>query len=398
MRRRAWLIGPISICGLAWAAAFGQSVDDQAVYFRLLAKYQHGDETIDFDVVAGCGVRVTRYGDGDRSYDATRDPVIFAKRTQDGGAIWQIMPGACGKETSENGLVPKDFLPGAVWFDRAEDFSLGIAYVTEDAFENPGSKLKFLGASIQRATREEWEAFQSIATTNLLDPRPFTWGNPKPTDTKEILANRWNRKWIAKWRPKLSCYMMERYRITEPVAQNVLRTYWPQDHPRFWMPQPDEYRAINEAIKRATFNGLPRSRLFQFGHYQSRGFPTRRGGGMLGSDKPGFLLPPEIYPLRSDDGIPWLDPQLESAPTIYRDLDMNDGRSRGFAYCYSSFRVQDQLTAIHVPDYLKRKFATRVDGEQVIGEDSQYHVPTVSPGHFYERTEYLYVYDEFSFY
>ncbi len=403
MSWRTWLIGVVAISGFIWAfGPFGpryvRSMEDHKVYFRLLAKYQHEDETIDFDVVAGCGVRVTRYGDGDSSYDASRDPVIFAKRTRDGGAIWQIMPGACGGETTENGLVPKDFLPGALWFDNADDFSFGIAYVTEDAFENPKSKLKFLGASVHKATREEWEAFQPVAATNLVDSRPFTWGNPKPTDPKEILANLWNKEEVAAWRPAINCYFVQRYHLTDPAAQRALRQHWPSSQPRFWMPQLDQYRSLNEKIKNTEFNGVPQRQIFSFGHYQSRAFPTRTGGGMLGSGRPGSQFPSEIFPLRSDDGIPWLNRELGDAPIIYRDIDLDGGRNRGFAYCYSSFRLQDWVTQLYLPNYFERTFRTRIDGAPIFGEENQSWLPNDAPGPFYERDQYLYRFTVLAFY
>jgi hypothetical protein len=132
---------------------------DDGVFFRLKASYLRGSERIDFDIVVGCNVRVTAYKDGEESYDAVRDPLFFVKATQDGGALLQIVPNACLGQTTQNRDVPKDFLPGAIWFESKDDFSFGIGYVTEDAFESPRSKLKFLGATITKASRREWEAF-----------------------------------------------------------------------------------------------------------------------------------------------------------------------------------------------------------------------------------------------
>ena len=86
-------------------------------FFRLTAKYMHGDEAVNFDIVVGCAVRVTVYGNDTNLYDAFRDPIFFVVPTRDGGAIMQIVPNACRGETSDNGDVPKDFLPGAIWFD-----------------------------------------------------------------------------------------------------------------------------------------------------------------------------------------------------------------------------------------------------------------------------------------
>jgi hypothetical protein len=383
---------------LSFSYWMGQSFDEHSEFFRLIAKYQHGDEVVEFNVVAGCGVQVTHYGDGDKSYIADRDPVVFAKKTKDGGAIWQIMPGACGSgETTENGQVPADFLPGAIWFDNANDFSFGTAYVTEDAFENPNGKLKFLGASLHRATAEEWEAFQPIAGTNLVVSRPFNYGNP-PVPMEEIKANLWNKEKIAKWRPKINCYLVERYELSDPAERAVLRKYWPEGQPQFWMPTGPQYKLINDGTRRMLVNGVPARDYFQFGHYQSRAFPTRNRGGMLRSGRPSSQLPIEIYPIRSDDGIPWITPSLAKAETIYRDIDYGAGSHRGFAYCYSSFRTPDDITKAHIPDYFSRLFLTRVDGQAIYGEEKLNQDPVNTPWQFFERDVAVYQFTGFGLY
>jgi hypothetical protein len=204
--------------------AASSSTEDRSVFYRLVSRYDHNGEIVEFDIVVGCAVRVTRYGDGDRSYDAFRDPTVFAKATKDGGAIWQIVPHACQGETSENGGVPKDFLPGAIWFEDATDFSLGIAYVTEDAYENPSSRLKFLGSSIHEATRAEWEAFQPIASQNLIEPRVFTELGTWPADS-EVKANLWNKARLNEWwLPSFRCYGVEQYELTSEAARSFVRT------------------------------------------------------------------------------------------------------------------------------------------------------------------------------
>ena len=78
----------------------------------------------------------------------------------------QILPLIGRGETTENRRVPEDFLPGIIWFEKAGDRRFGIAHVSEDAFENPKGKLKFHGATVQRATRAEWEKFRERAAGN----------------------------------------------------------------------------------------------------------------------------------------------------------------------------------------------------------------------------------------
>jgi hypothetical protein len=129
------LLAVASSC--AHADGFTTSVTTGSHFYRLLSSYMHGNERVDFDIVVGCSIRATDYQDNEHSFDAVRDPLIFAKATEDGGAIMQIVSNACEGETTENGLVPQDFLPGVVWFDKKSDLSFGIGYVSEDAFSNP---------------------------------------------------------------------------------------------------------------------------------------------------------------------------------------------------------------------------------------------------------------------
>src|SRR5882724_2435397 len=146
-----WLLLPTASRGPI-AADPNDLVTDNTYFFRLTAKYLHGDEPVDFDIVVGCGVRFTAYRGTSIEHDVfIQDPWFFVRRTRDGGAVLQNVPNACHFETTDNGQVPKDLLPGAVWFDDATDLSLGIAYVTEDAFENPNSRLKFHRDSFRSA-------------------------------------------------------------------------------------------------------------------------------------------------------------------------------------------------------------------------------------------------------
>ena len=393
-----WQFGP-DILSFA-APSFVKSRADRGVYFRLLAKYQHGDEVVDFDIAVGCAVRVTRYGDGGSSYDAFLDPVIYAKPTEDGGAVWQIVPSACLGETTASGKVPQDLLPGAIWFDSAKDFSFGIAYVTEDAFENPRSTLKFLGASIVKATRAEWEAFQPTATENLVNPKQFGSRVYHPTK-EEIAANLWNKDVLSAWRPTSKCYLVERFEISDQAAVAAIREKRPSSQPRFWTLPDSE---LNELTQRAfprhgvEVRGFLSSEYFHLGAYQARAFPTRTRGGTLYSDgSRGSMLPPEIYPVRMGDGVPWLTPALAKADPIYTVVDLDHGENRGFAYCYSTLRWPGEIRDAHLPSYHQRSFATMVDGAPIFGEMEANPHYVDGPRFFFENDNAYYLRTEFGF-
>jgi hypothetical protein len=403
-----WVIAFVALTGVAWqlwpsipnfiTPSFATSTEDRSVFYRLVSRYQYGSEAIDFDIVVGCAVRVTRYGDGEKSYDATRDPVIFAKAASDGSAIAQIVSSACDGETTANGKVPDDFLPGAIWFERKDDFSFGIAYVTEDAFENPKSRLRFLGASIVEATRAEWEAFQPIAAQNLIDPKPFTWEDPSISE-EEVRANLWDMEKIKQWRKRINCYLVSKFQFTDPAARAVVAEYWPANRPRFWTLPTEAYSQLADRIKlhnRAKMYGRPMSDLYHYGYYRALGFASRAGGGLLHSyHKPYDPVPPIIYPLRADDGVPWITPSLASASTIYRYVDVAGGANQGLAYCYSSFRLVDSISTTHVPDYRQRQFLTRIDEELIEGEADNTSLGPDRPSYFFENDEFFYLQEIF---
>ncbi len=373
--------------------ALADTVQDQGVFFRLVSKYQYGAEIIDFDIVVGCSVRVTRWSQGGSSFDATRDPVIFAKAATDGSAIAQIVPSACMGETTANGRVPDDFLPGAIWFPSTNDFSFGIAYVTEDAFESPNGKLKFLGAKILKATRADYESFEPIAATNLIDPRPFTRGDPKLTDA-EIKAHLWDVAKIKEWRPRINCYLVERNRITDAKVRAGIAEHWPIGKPKYWTPPKEQLLQLidrEELNNKAIVDGRPMSSYFFFGGYDAHGFATRSGGGRLYSEHKAWdKRPPNIFPLKADEGVPWIAQDLKTASLIYRDIDLSAGANQGLAYCYSTFRDMGPLAQAHLPDYWQRQFRTRIDGELVAGEEEGAGAAPDRPVFFFEGDEYFY--------
>jgi hypothetical protein len=383
-----WLLAPVLD-----ADGNVQSVKDRSVYYRLVSKYQHGEEIIDFDIVVGCGVRVTRYGDGGSSYDAFRDPVAYVKGIEGGGAVMQIVPSACLGETSENGKVPDDFLPGALWFDRTDDLSLGIAYVTEDAFENPKSKLKFLGASIHAATRSQWEEFQPIAQRNLIDPRPLFSILPMP-DPETLKKSLGDSRALTKLWPGMSCHVVTSLRLSD-AARTVVREYLPSSRPRYWLPSEQQ---LNEIDRRARLfsemmvNGYPATKYLKMGHHTAIGFPTRTQGGMIGSaHKPWDQLPPTVYPLRRDEGIPWVKPNALTDDTLYRHVELDGGANRGFGYCYRRIPVD----GLRSTDSAPVQFATRVDDWTISGEETDSRQARNRPWPFFENDEYLYLPETF---
>lgn len=378
---------------MGWS--FAESSEDQSAFYRLVAKYQHEGEAVDFDIVVGCNVKVTTYGNGGSSFDAFRYPIVFAKGTKEGGEIWQLVPDACQGQTTANGKVPPELLPGAILFRSGEERTFGVAYVSEDAFNNPASPLKFVGASIQSATRSEWKAFQESGEPNLIDSREL-FRVPVPEEA-EIRNNLWSKQKLAEWLlPGFECRAVHRYRLTTPESRTAVRALWPASRPRFWSPTWAEFKSMAKYLRgRAIVDGHPAARLFNLGDYEARGFPTRsEDGGMIVPPGSG-LFPTEMFPMRADEGVPWMADSISNASTIYRDIEVEGGKKLGFAYCYAIINGVGVVDELHIPNYNKRAFHTRIDGERIVGEERDHSPPSVVPRPFFEEDQYLYEYSRF---
>ncbi len=141
---------------------FAKSVQqDKGVYFRLKVKLAYKGEPQDFDIVVSCNARQINYRDGSRTYEAGLTPSVFGRRMNDGKGLVVRPPDACDGKTTENGGVAPDLLPLVVVYDDADTLAFGTAYLTDDAYDNALSVLKFGGATIERADRVAFDKFRS---------------------------------------------------------------------------------------------------------------------------------------------------------------------------------------------------------------------------------------------
>jgi hypothetical protein len=129
--------------------------------------------------------------------------------------------------------------------------------------------------------------------------------------------------------------------------------------------------------------------IVHFGHNQALGYPTRNRGGMLRSGQPWSEFPPTIFPMRADEGIPWVGSEVAASQIIYREIETGDAR-KGFAYCYSLLVGNGVAGELHMPDYRKKVFLTRVDGDVISGEEEDDTAPANRPRSFFQDDRYHY--------
>lgn len=367
-----------------------KSTERGSYFFRLKAKYTHDGQPINFDIVVACSIRVDRYRGGESGFLASRYPRFFVQRTHDNHAVMQIVPIACRGETTDDGRVPDDFLPGVIWFDKPGDYRFGIGYVSEDAFENPNSQLKFHGASIERATRADWEAFRKRAVDNEGMRRRYYDRPFYTTEEAKRIAGAGGKEVEAAF--ARSCRGVARYRLSE-AARAVVRRYWAASRPKYWATNNREDGPWPELLRleRTTpifSNGFRFTEHLNGGNYKFGGFPTKSRGGMIDSHlRP--KVPPEIYPTRFDLGIPWVfSNDVANSQFLVKDVEVGNGDGKGFLHCFTTLNPgPGKLNAV-LPDFRVRESRVRVDDDWLVTPN-----PKILswPSSFFERDEFMYV-------
>jgi hypothetical protein len=284
-------------------------------------------------------------------------------------------------------LIPADFLPGIIWFEKAGDRRFGIAHVSEDAFENPNGKLKFHGATVTKATQAEWEVFRKRADGNEGFRERYYNIDLGGNDAQRIVASRGTD--VEAGAGILSCFGVHRNELSA-IARTEMRKYWPAERPRFWNNAKDGVSAWDGLLK------LERSApIFANGyrlqehatHYRYQGFATRARGGEAYATlrQP---VPPEFFPLRWDRGVPWVfSDRVARSPYLGADVDLQNGKNKGFFYCFRRLTPGHGLETV-LPDVRERHGQTRVDGDAVwLPVPKNWNsVPRI----FFEEDRYLY--------
>lgn len=225
-----------------------ERAESDAYYARVHIGLTHKGAPADIDFIVRCKDNVTRWRFGGSSHDPSpeKGPRVFVREIDGshavGTGVGSIPDGfdVCSGRTTQNGKVPKDWLPFVVWYDRAEDLSFGLGYLTQDAYERSDAELEFHEAFVERSTREAFEASLKTGPKNLMPPwaSGFLTGQPPqlPTDLAPLIAEPW-RAW--RYDTFAGCHGVIRVPIL-PAMDELARSWRPVDNPRFWKPAGDK--------------------------------------------------------------------------------------------------------------------------------------------------------------
>ena len=368
--------------------SFTKSVDttaagqDRGYYYRFKARFAYKGEPLDFDIVVGCNVRITTYKDNDRTVEVGVAPMAYGLKMKDGHGVVVRPPQACNGETAENGKVSKSLLPLIVTYESADEPWLGVAYASEDAYDSPLSELKFLGASISKATHEEWqewrraEAPRNFLTYALLGINPMNmWDFPKWKPGYRVMAT--------------DCLGASWIKLPEPV-RNLVRRFWPSDKPVYWFPNWE----MRDALWRAVVD--PRDPPLFDGNRFLDYFESSNGANALARRQPGSVISfgrqvaGDVYPAWMYPSINRLGPDGELPAEVKVRSQLNwveaevKPELRGFAYCDDTiFKVEGVPSGSHSNPQL---LLSKINGA-AIGEELR---PAIAESDLvFERDDYL---------
>lgn len=362
---------------------------DRAIYYRLNVNLAYKGQPLDLNIVVGCHVKITTYKDSDRTVEVGVAPMAYGLKMKDGRGVVVRPPEACKGETTDNGKVPASLLPLIVTYENADQPWFGLAYASEDAYASPISELKFFGATISKATSEEWQEWRRAEA-------------PKNFVTYELLGinekNRWdNPHWKLGYRAMGSiCTGLSRINLPRPVGE-AIRPYWPASRPDYWYPNEDAQSAFRSSGdyhgKKVLFDGNP---LRDYSPTEAGffpGLPRRRPGALIffASNVVG-----DLYPASSDLSMNRLDAagQLPAeikakARKSYADATVRP-ELKGFAFCDVVWNIDGLPSEISYPG---NPNANRINGQQI---NEELNRATGDFAYAFERDEYVHFYKRYS--
>jgi hypothetical protein len=331
------VVGTVSFHLLKWSKPMQQTyVKDLGYFYRFRADFEvkATGEKLNFDYVVSCNIRITQWRGGGLSDDSTASPRAMYRATREGQVVMVATLQACDGLTSEHNNIHPDVLPLAVWFETTADLSVGLGYASEDAYDNPLGKLTFHGARVDRATRDEWEAWRKSAAADYVQVGvlPGPWGYDFPARPDPVLG------------PYASaCYGYQRLILPESMRVK-LRAKWPADRPRFWaVSLKDEGEEIGKIIADGSEPwppGVDRWSHRFGGQGQTGDLPVRSGRSVSASSQPPYVpsrWPSQVYPflwpqLTSIDPVAWT-PAAPSMKQYVQKVEYRGGALNGFAAC-----------------------------------------------------------------
>ena len=310
-------------------------------FYRMVVELSYGGEPLNIEVIIGCGSQERQILGEGRSVRALWAPYIYGVRVKNGEGVLVQSPNICDREL-DKAPMPADFLPVVFWAPDASNLEFMLAYLHEDAYAQPVSKLTFHRATFTEVTRADYDAwFQTKWKDNIVplgDRRDeynmgqsffrgvgfFPKGDPRNEEMR-----------------RASCHTMLRVPITGEL-QDKIRERWPAGKPRYWLidastvfklqtQYPDQLGGdarFAERWKREIPGAQPN-------FSQGKGVNRPSGVGHIEPSPTGIASGQGLrIPYRVETGYPCASDRRFSQKTLDINIDTANGADHGFAYCF----------------------------------------------------------------
>jgi hypothetical protein len=349
----------------------------------------------DFDIVVGCNVRRITYKDNSSTYEVGLVPDVFGRRMSDDKALMVRPPNACKGETTANGWVQPDLLPVVIVYDDADTLDFGTAYLSEDAYDNPLSVIKFGSATIESAKLSDFDKSRRTEK-NVLSRELYhsTFG-----DDVRLKLHHVDGYWAH------PCEGFDRIVVPDELRDQI-HQLWPSDHPSYWTIEPSTIEhqiVIALSNSKAVRSDEPDSPPHAFSQWDpvskyeaDFGLPTRVGGGLISKTR-GYRFPAATYPAASDlrrdlwprDKAEWPSYIADAHEKFARiAIDFRAGRTKGLAYCSVPMSADDSELLANT----SIRALARVDGNFV----EPHHSLNFTPFLIFERDQFAFVHFYFN--
>src|SRR4051812_29637890 len=127
-------------------------------FYRMVVELSYGGEPLNIEVIIGCGSQERHILGEGRSVRALWAPYIYGVRVKTGEGVLVQSPNICDREL-DKAPMPADFLPVVFWAPDAGNLEFMVAYLHEEAYAQPVSKLKFHKATFTEVPRADYDAW-----------------------------------------------------------------------------------------------------------------------------------------------------------------------------------------------------------------------------------------------
>ncbi|KDA02109.1 hypothetical protein [Hyphomonas oceanitis] len=328
-------------------------------FYRMKADFilKETDETVQFDYVAACGGVVQNYSYTTPSVFYTHHPIIMFQPVGEGQALGLVTIDMCdnwkwGKvefgPRAGKSRIPDDLRPLAIWFDDIDDLSRGWGYKTDDAYESPLAKMKFVSASVSVTDKSDWEKWRAEAEASYeqIGVLPGPWGYSYTNEEMRSRAKAAHEGGLGIVSPQ--CTSVFRVKIHKDVADAIFAKST-DDIGRYWFTTESAKIALDETTKLFSRDGPLQDghsyRDYVSGGKQYSGTLRRSGGGYIipmgetADNAKGFAYR-DVYPFQTRS---LAMPAVEMAQDTYYQKVLLYPEYLGFGACSSSLNPIDSL-------------------------------------------------------